>query len=142
MGDTTEQAETTGDEEPRREPPPDLLERAVSWISATFVLALAGFLVWEGLQQKSPPTILTQAGTPWKGNGAYYLPIDVKNTGDLSVQNLRIQVRLSEGQQIIEEAEAGVSWVPAHSSRRVVVAFHRQPRKYDVQIRPEGYEHP
>lgn len=143
MNSETDPPEAAEDQAPgTQESPPDLLERVVSWISAALVLALAGFFVWESLQQKSPPGIAVQAETPWQREGTYYLPVDVQNTGDLSVQNLRIQGRLMDGRQVVETTEAKVSWLPAHSTRRVVLAFERDVRTYDLQVRPEGYEQP
>lgn len=134
--------QANGEKEQRREPPPDLLERSVSWVSMALVLALAAFLVREGLQTATPPTIETRTGTPWQSESAYYIPVAVMNEGDLSVQGLRLRAQLMDGPRSAATKEVEVAWLPAHSRRHVVVVFERDPRQYDLRIVPVGFEEP
>lgn len=66
MDEAREDQEAGSEERERREPPPDLLERGVSWVSMALVVALAAFFLWEARQQTSPVVIRAHAGAVWK----------------------------------------------------------------------------
>lgn len=120
----------------------DPLENLVSLVSGLLLLGAMAFLVWEGLSTTEPPRFEAEMGVMWSADGSYYLPLEVRNTGGESVQNLGLSVMLKEGDKTISQAETAIAWLPAHSHRRAGVIFDKDPKKYQILTAFKGYESP
>ena len=120
----------------------DPLETLVSLVSALLLLGAIGFLIWEGVSLTEPPRFEAETGVMWTSDGRYYLPMEVYNSGGESVQNLGLSVTLKDGGETVTRAETAIAWLPAHSQRRAVVIFDRNPETYRVVTDFEGYEPP
>ena len=126
----------------QREPPPGIFERVTSWISAILIALVIGFLVWEGLSKDEPVDFDVRATTTLQVDGRYYVTLEIRNTGDISVRNVSLRAELREGTETVASSEVSVEWLPAQSSRKTVAIFEENPDRYRLAVVPVGYELP
>ena len=118
------------------------LEWAVFAASLALIGAVAAILVHQYVTGgHSPPSITITSGDAVETNGRFALPLEVRNGGDATAEDVTVEVTLSwgEGQ---ERGEATLPYVPYRSHRRVWVTFSRNPRQGQVSSRVVGYREP
>lgn len=142
QGADAQQGSGSSQEQQNQQDQPDVLERVVSWASALLLVAALGYLIWEGLSERRPPTFAAQVDRVWDTEGRYYVELSVVNNGGESVQNLQFALELMRGDSTVVRAPGSLSWVPSHSERRATVILDRDPRAYEVAFVPQHYEFP
>lgn len=118
------------------------LEWTVFAISLALIAAVAGLLLRQQLAgAQSPPSIAVTAGAPVATAGGFAVPLDVRNDGDTTAEQVTIDVSLrwAGGE---ERAEATLPYVPYRSRRRAWVVFPRDPRDGRLAARVLGYREP
>lgn len=118
------------------------LEWTVFVISFVLILAVAGLLVYQEVAGgDTPASLVAQAGEPRETAGGYAVPIDVRNEGDTSAEDVRLQATLTwtGGTQT---GEVVLPLVPYGSHRRAWIGFAHDPRDGDIQVRVLGYREP
>jgi uncharacterized protein (TIGR02588 family) len=118
------------------------LEWTVFGASLVLVVACAGLLVHQHFTRGNrPPSIVMSASTPVETAGGYAVPVDVRNDGDLTAEDVRIEATLSwSGGR--EHAQATLPLVPYRSERRAWIAFTRNPADGELRMRVLGYTQP
>ena len=118
------------------------LEWTVFAISLALIAAVAGLLLRQQLAgTQSPPSIAVTAGAAFATAGGFAVPLDVRNDGDTTAEQVTIDVSLrwAGGE---ERAEATLPYVPYRSRRRAWVVFPRDPRDGRLAARVLGYREP
>ena len=118
------------------------LEWAVFAASLALIGAVAAILVHQYVTgSHSPPSITITSGDAIETNGRFALPLEVRNGGDTTAEDVILEVTLSwAGGQ--ERGEATLPYVPYRSHRRVWVTFSRDPRNGQLSSRIVGYREP
>ncbi len=119
------------------------LEWVVFGLSLALIAATAAVLVHAHLTSaQRPPMIVVTAGAPVsQAGGAYAIPLDVSNEGDITAQAVKIEVMLS-GNGVNERSEVELAFVPHGSRRRAWVTFGRDPSNLALRTRVIGFEEP
>ena len=121
------------------------VEKVVSGISLLLLLAAIGYLVWEGVGQTQPPSFdatVKSVRHPLVDGGDYYVLLEVRNKGGLSVQNLGIDAQVKDGQTTLAQTSTSLSWLPAYSKREVTVILGADPGEHTLEISFSGFENP
>lgn len=118
------------------------LEWTVFGVSLLLILAITGVLLRQQFTGGSDPaSLVTTAGDTITTPGGYAIAIDVRNEGDRTAEDVRLEVTLTSN-GTVETGGAVIRYVPYRSSRRAWVAFTRDPREGDLRIRVRGYLEP
>lgn len=117
-------------------PQKNALEWAVFAVSAILVAAVAAVLIVSGARSAhTPPSLVIESGAVEKDGDAYRVPIKVRNTGDETAEQARIEVELTANGEIVERAELTFAFIPKRSSREGWVELHRDPRCCTIATR-------
>lgn len=117
------------------------------WIVGAFglmiVAAAIGILVYESaVGDKSPPDVKLTVQTIARQRNGYLVRLRANNEGGQPAARVTIKVELMDKEQVLEESETQLDYLPAHSIREAGVFFTREPRPADLRLRAVGYEKP
>ena len=116
------------------------LEWTVFALSATLILAVAGVLAYRSVAgERRNPLLEVSLGAPERVPSGYAVPVTVTNAGEVTAEEVVVEVRLEGGD---ERGELTIAFVPGGSRRRGWVAFTREPDAARLRARLVGYEHP
>ena len=118
------------------------LEWTVFGVSLAVIAAVVGVLLHEYLtNDRTPATIVVTAGRAVEAGGGYTVPVEVRNDGNRTAEDVRIEATLQwTGGR--ETGEAVLPYVPYRSQRRAWIAFSRDPRAGTLEVRVRGYREP
>ena len=120
----------------------NLLEWTVFGVSCALIVTVAGLLVHEQLTASdTPASIVVTAGDPVRTASGFAVPVDVRNNGDTTAEEVRIQGTLA-GADGSERGEAVIDMVPYHSHRRAWISFAGNPAAGRLEVRVIGYRDP
>jgi uncharacterized protein (TIGR02588 family) len=116
------------------------LEWTVFALSAVLILAVAGVLGYLAVAgERRNPRLEVSLGTPERVPSGYAVPVTVTNTGDITAEEVVVEVRVEGGD---ERGELTLAFVPGGSRRQGWVAFTREPDVARLRTRLIGYEQP
>lgn len=126
-----EQSEASGPEKEGRSP----AEWASLVISTSVVAGLIGVIVFlyvSGGANEAIIEVRPELGQVRQESGNYYLPVTITNVGDVTAEDVMVEVTMtrSDGQQ--EVSEATIDFLAGHASEDVVVVFSEDPRDGEV----------
>jgi uncharacterized protein (TIGR02588 family) len=118
-------------------------EWIVGGIGCVLVAAVVGFLVQEALFGNSqPPDIkLSVSSVIQTGNG-YLIEITAENQGGKTAEGVVLGGELRSGAETVEQSHTTIEYLPPRSKKRAGLFFTRNPRDYELRVRPLGYEDP
>lgn len=126
-----------------KRPEKNALEWIVFAVSAVIIAAAAGYLAYTAVrEEKTPPDLHVRAFDPAATNGGFRMAVEVRNTGDQTAEQVRVEVALERGGEPVERAELDILFVPRKSSRQGWVTFKNDPRGCTVTTRAMSYEVP
>lgn len=126
-----------------KKPKKNLLEWAVFAVSAILVLGLIAILLEANLDRtRGPADLRVELGEPQRQGSSYLVPVDVRNEGGATAEDVKVEVALRSGDAEVERAELVLKFVPAQSNREGSVIFTRDPRCCEMTARPVGFESP
>ena len=118
------------------------LEWAVFGTSVALIVCVTLLLLYQTVTGgNEPASLVTTVGKAVETAGSYGVPIDVRNTGDVTAEDVRLRATL-EFDRATETGEALLPYVPYRSSRRVWITFSRDPRGGTLTVRVLGYREP
>ena len=117
------------------------LEWSVFGVSLALIALVAGLLLHEHFTTgNGPADISLTLGTPVLSRQGHAVPIEVRNTGDRSAEDVHLSVTLPGAQP--ETSDVSVPFVPYRSARRAWVMFSRDPGGARLEARVLGYREP
>jgi len=126
-----------------KKPEKNAVEWSVFILSAIIIVSTIAFLAMAAIREKKvPPELHVTTGAPETTHGGHRIEVKVTNKGDLSAEQVRIEVALRRGDDEIERAELDIIYVPRKSEREGWVTFRNDPRCCDVTTRAVSYEAP
>lgn len=118
------------------------LEWAVFGTSLVLIASVATLLLYQHFTGgDEPASLVTTIGSAVETAGGFAVPVEVRNEGDTTAEDVRLQATL-KSESGIETGEALIPYVPYRSSRRAWIAFSGDPRAGHVTVRVLGYREP
>ena len=119
----------------------------IQWVvgigSTLLVLALLGFVVYLAIEGTNrPPVIQVRVERVLEARNGYVVEVGVYNEGGITAAALNIEGTLKQDTITVEKSNATISYVPADTEREAGLFFTKDPRKYKLEVRPVGYDHP
>lgn len=139
QGSSNSSGEGAANRPERTSPRESRLQIAVTWASGLLLLAIVGYLVWEGTRPYTPASFRASVEQVRQVDGRYFVRLEVKNVGGQSVQGLGVRLELIGDGQPVEDVSSIVDWLPEGSSRELVLILENDPARYQTVVRFEGY---
>ena len=118
------------------------LEWTVFGVSIALTLTVFGALVYEQMATgDSPARIEITLGSPVASGPAYAVPVDVRNVGDTTAEDVQVTVTSRAGSGP-ETTDLVLPYVPYRSQRRAWVTFSHAPAAGQLDARVLGYREP
>jgi uncharacterized protein (TIGR02588 family) len=121
-------------------------KNAVEWsvfaISAVIVALAVGYLAVAAIREKTPPDLRITTGSALATRAGHRIEVTVRNAGDTSAEQVRIEVTLRRGEEEVERAELDIIYVPRKSERTGWVTFRNDPRCCSIATRAMSYDTP
>ena len=118
------------------------LEWTVFGASLVLIASVATLLLYQHVTSGDrPASLVTTVGSAVETAGGYAVPVEVRNEGDVTAEDVRLQATLTL-ESGTETGEAVIPYVPYRSRRRAWIAFSRDPRAGAVTVRVLGYREP
>ena len=135
-------AENENEERPPEAARPDWVERLATLISAALVLAVIAVLVWDAVHPDRPAALDASAGTPRMVGGHWHVPIVVKNSGDVAVQEVSVNVGLEHPDTSGKDIDIRIDWLPGRSEREIDAVFAVDPSRGKLRAEVERFDDP
>ena len=120
----------------------NLLEWTVFGVSLVLIGLVVGLLLHEHFTTCADPADLAVTlGDAVAADGRYAVPVDVRNGGDTTAEDVHVQVTLTGGGDE-EASELTLPYVPYRSQLRAWVTFSRAPAAGRLAARVLGYREP
>ena len=114
------------------------LEWTVFAISLALIVGVAGLLLHEQFTTGNRPAeLLVVVGRAERAGDGYAVPLDVRNSGDRSAEDVHVSVTLQSAPH--EESEVTIPYVPYRSAKGAWVVFSRDPGTARLDARVIGY---
>lgn len=116
----------------------NLLEWTVFGISLTLIAIVAGLLLREHFTTgDGAPDLIVMLGRAERSGQGYAIPVDVRNGGDRSAEDVQLTVTLHSVPS--EQTDITIPYVPYRSVRRVWVMLSREPGAGPLDARVTSY---
>jgi uncharacterized protein (TIGR02588 family) len=131
--------------EPMQEPNATgvVVEWAIAIIGIVLVAVSIGYLAYQGFTgNEVPPEIRLRVEQIVPHGDAYVAKLRASNAGDVTAAQVQIVGELKHGEEVIERSEMQFDFLPSRSERQGGLIFSRDPRKFTLDVRAEGYQNP
>ena len=138
-----------GDNIPATESQPGTSRSAAEWttlsVSLAILLGIFGVISYLHFQgEEQPARIATESkleNVRYDGD-VYYLPVEVTNTGDLTVEDVVVQAELDTGSGSPVSAEFTVTFLAGGERAKGTFIFKDDPRQGNLTIQAVSYKEP
>jgi uncharacterized protein (TIGR02588 family) len=119
-------------------------EWVIAGAGALAILSLIGFFIYQGIaSEKTPVDVVIQPQPVIPVQGGYLVPLQLTNRGANTAEGLEIEGELTDQAGTpVETSETSIDYLPPYSTTEGGLFFTEDPRQYNLQIRPKGYEVP
>jgi uncharacterized protein (TIGR02588 family) len=127
----------------RGAPNTPLAEWIVAGASAILVLAVVGFLVYEGVNTpETPPEVTVEADSVLAVGPGYLVLFRAINAGHGTAAQVVVEGALEGEGGRVEVSETTLDYVPPAALVRGGLYFERDPRRLKLKLRAHGYRDP
>ena len=127
----------------RQEERTPLLEWLAAGLGLVLALGVLGFIGYHAIWgAESPPQVIVEARRVRPFEGGYLVEIRAVNRGGSTAAQVRVEGELRDAGKTVETSGATFSFVPPESERRGGLFFKRDPREFELEVRPAGYTRP
>ena len=124
-------------------PTTSVSEWIVAISSAALVLALLGFLVYEGVRSpRTPPNVTVEVDSIQKAGPGYLVLFRARNGGRTTAAEVLVEGELEADSGKVERSETTIDYVPARGEQRGGLYFSRDPQRSRLRLRAHGYRDP
>ncbi len=123
---------------------PSVWEWVTAAAGALLVLGAIGFMGYEAVtsRQDEIPRISVSLDTIAPYGAGYLVGIIAANQGGETAASVLIEGELRSDTGAVEKSETTIDYVPAHSRRKGGLLFTKDPRRFQLELRPLGYDRP
>jgi uncharacterized protein (TIGR02588 family) len=119
------------------------LEWIVGGIGFVIIAGVLGFLLYDGMSDHNPlPDIKLSVDAVMPARNGYLVRITATNEGGLTAEGVIVEGELRSGTEMLERSQTVIEFLPSHSKKRAGLYFSRDPRQFELNLRPHGYEEP
>jgi uncharacterized protein (TIGR02588 family) len=119
------------------------LEWLLGGLGAALLFAGVAFLIHEGLTSDGEPGRVDARLIDVRSAGdAFVVRFELHNAGDDTLSNLHVTARVTDAGKELESATAVIDYLPSRSTQRGGFYLRHDPRRYTLEIAPEGYQQP
>jgi uncharacterized protein (TIGR02588 family) len=126
--------------------PPQGVRKLAEWVSfgvsALIVVALAAYLVYDGLRTNGPivPIEVTVAiDEAARAEARYVVPVKVRNNGRRTLTDVKVRVTHRSGGGEARSEDFDIDYLPEDAQETVYVFVDRDPREAQVEARALQY---
>jgi uncharacterized protein (TIGR02588 family) len=121
-------------------------EWAAAAVGAAILASIVGYLIYEAIArppEARPEIVVNDAAAVPLTNGAFLVPITVKNLGHATGAGINVSGALvGPDGAVVEESAVTFSFVAQHSKETGGLYFAADPRTLRLVLRVEGYTDP
>jgi uncharacterized protein (TIGR02588 family) len=122
---------------------PPFLEWLLGGVGVVLLAACVSFLVYEGLRgDEQPGTVSATVKDIVSREGTHIVTFEVHNAGTQTLSNLQLTARVLDGDREIERVTTTIDYLPGRSRQEGGFYLQHDPRRYKLDIAPEGYQKP
>lgn len=118
------------------------LEWAVAGVGLALVLGTAVFLGSQAYADRSPPDISLRVDSVVQLRTGYLVRVEAVNVGGTTADAVIVEGVLASASGVAERSEMSYQYLPPNSPRTGGLFFTRDPRQFQLTLRPMGYEAP
>lgn len=114
-------------------------------VSAAILVGIVGLITWLAFRgDELPPTIIVEASIQdtRQDESGYYVPITIRNDGDVTVADAIIQGELDTGSGQPQSAEVTVSFLAAHEEVAATLVFRDDPSTGELTTGVTSFREP
>ena len=124
-------------------PTTSVSEWIVAALSAALVLALLGFLVYEGVRSPmTPPDVTVEVDSIHKAGPGYLVLFRARNIGHTTAGAVVVEGELEADSGVVERSETTIDYVPARGEQRGGLYFSRDPQRSRLRLKAHGFREP
>ena len=124
-------------------PTTSVSEWIVALFSAAMVLALLGFLVYQGVASpRTPPDVTIVVDSIQKAGQGYLVLFRARNGGRTTAAEVLVEGELEVDTGKVERSETTIDYVPARGEQEGGLYFRGDPRRFRLRLRAHGYRDP
>ncbi|HEX6175878.1 MAG TPA: TIGR02588 family protein [Candidatus Binatia bacterium] len=118
-------------------------EWIVAGVGLVLVAGVIGFLIYEAFSgNRLPPDIKLSVGSVVQTRNGFLVTVTAINQGGITAEGVDIEGELKRGTETIERSQTTIDYLPPRSNKKAGLFFTRDPRQFELQVRPLGYEEP
>jgi uncharacterized protein (TIGR02588 family) len=118
-------------------------EWIVAVASAALVLALLGYLIYDGTRSpRAPPDVTVEVDSVQKAGSGYLVVFRARNHGRITAAEVVVEGELETDSGKVERSETTIDYVPARGEQRGGLFFSRDPQRSRLRLRAHGYRDP
>ena len=118
-------------------------EWIVAAVSSVLVLAVLGFLVYDGVSApRTPPVVVVEVDSIQTAGPGYLVLFRALNRGRATAAELLVEGELEADSGKVESAETTIDYVPGGGTGRGGLYFTQDPRRLRLTLRAKGYRDP
>lgn len=118
-------------------------EWIVAGVGLVLVASVIGFLIYEAFTgNRLPPDIKLSVDSVVQTGNGYLVKVTAVNEGGQTAEGVNIEGELRTGTESLERSRTTIDYLPPRSEKRAGLFFTRDPRKFELHVRPLGYEEP
>ena len=138
-------APKTRDQKPpiKSAPTTSVAEWIVAIVSAGMVLAVLGFLIYDGVRSpRTPPGISIEVDSVQTAGPGYLVLFHAHNSGRTTAAEVVVEGELEADSGTVETSETTLDYVPAEGEQGGGLYFRHDPRRLRLRLRAQGYREP
>jgi uncharacterized protein (TIGR02588 family) len=119
------------------------LEWVVGGAGLAILAAVLGFLLYTAFREESPlPDVRMSADQVLQTRNGYLVRITVRNEGGSTAEGVIVEGELWGGGAVVERSRTVIEYLPSRSRKQIGLFFSNDPKRFDLKMRPHGYEEP
>jgi uncharacterized protein (TIGR02588 family) len=119
------------------------LEWIVGGVGLLLITGVIAFMLYHAITGiDSPPDVNVSVVSIRQNRSGYLVMIKARNYGGTTAEGTVIEGELKKGSQVLERSHTTLDYSPPGSEKELGLFFRQDPRLFQLQIRPLGYEEP
>lgn len=118
-------------------------EWIISLVAALLVIGATGYVAYRALtEQTTAPEIVFEVERVHSGSSGYLVEFWAYNRGGRTAKGLTVEATLRSDTGVVATRSATFTFVPGESRRKGGLFFPVDPRLFDLEMYPVGYDAP
>ena len=118
-------------------------EWIVAGVGLVLVAGVIGFLIYEAFSgNRLPPDIKLSVDSVVQTPNGFLVTITAVNQGAITAEGVDVEGELRGGAEQLEQSRTTIDYLPPRSKKQAGLFFTRDPRQFELRVRPLGYEEP